>query len=84
MPYRQEGRPPWWPSVQSWPCKYLSLICDKSLSYRGLNLNSGYFGSFIFIFIHMENYVCLSHGVYMTCVMWRAVMRIMTGVEDLV
>jgi hypothetical protein len=35
------------------PCdQYLGLICDKSLTCRGLNFNLGHFGSFYF-------YLCL-------------------------
>jgi hypothetical protein len=34
--------------------------------------------------VHMENRVCLSHGVQVTGAVWRAVMRIVTGVADLV
>jgi hypothetical protein len=37
-----------------------------------------------FIFDHVENYVCLSHGVYVTCATWWATMRIVVRVEDLV
>jgi hypothetical protein len=33
---------------------------------------------------HLENHVCLSHGVQVAGVAWRAAMRIMAGVEDLV
>jgi hypothetical protein len=33
---------------------------------------------------HVENRVCLSHGVHVSGVAWRAVTRIMAGVEDLV
>jgi hypothetical protein len=32
----------------------------------------------------VENHVCLSHGVQVTVMTWRAVMRIMAGVGDLV
>jgi hypothetical protein len=37
-----------------------------------------------FIFVHVENCVCLSHGVYVTGVTWRAATKIMAGVGDLV
>jgi hypothetical protein len=33
---------------------------------------------------HLENHVCLSHGVQVTGAAWRAATRIMTGVGDLV
>jgi hypothetical protein len=43
---------------------------------------------FCFVFLlplfHLENRVCLSHGVQVTGVAWHAAMRIMTGVGDLV
>jgi hypothetical protein len=32
----------------------------------------------------LENHVCLSHGVQVAGAAWRAVMRIMAGVRDLV
>jgi hypothetical protein len=32
----------------------------------------------------LENHVCLSHGVHVVGTAWRAVMRIMAGVEDMV
>jgi hypothetical protein len=31
--------------------QYLDLICDESLTYRGLHSNTGHFGSFIFILV---------------------------------
>jgi hypothetical protein len=37
--------------------------CDESLTYHGLNSNPGDFGGFTFIFVHVENRVCLSRGV---------------------
>jgi hypothetical protein len=37
-----------------------------------------------FIFDHVENHVCLSRGVYVTCATWWATMRIVVRVEDLV
>jgi hypothetical protein len=37
-----------------------------------------------FIFVHLENRVCLSRGVQVACAVWRAVMRIVAGVGDLV
>jgi hypothetical protein len=45
--------------------QYLSLIYDESLICRSLNSNSGQFsGSTTFIFVRVENHVCLSHGVH--------------------
>jgi hypothetical protein len=45
-------------------------------------------GQFHFVFLlclfHLENHVCLSHAVQMAGAAWRAVMRIMTEVGDLV
>jgi hypothetical protein len=50
-------------------------------------LNSN-LGQFWFIFLlslfHLENHVCLSHGVQVVGEAWRAAMRIMAGVGDLV
>jgi hypothetical protein len=37
--------------------------CDESLTCHGLNSNLGYFGSFTILYVHVENRVCLSHGV---------------------
>jgi hypothetical protein len=48
-----------------------------------LNLNPGWFVCFTFIFVHLENHVCLSHGVQVAGAAWRAAMKIVTGVEDL-
>jgi hypothetical protein len=46
------------------------------------------YGTFCFIFIlslfHSENHVCLSRGVHVAGAAWRATMRIMAGVGDLV
>jgi hypothetical protein len=39
---------------------------------------------FSFIFVLLENRVCLSRGVQVVGAAWCAVMRIMVGVEDLV
>jgi hypothetical protein len=33
---------------------------------------------------HLENHVCLSHGVQVAGALWRAATRIMVGVGDLV
>jgi hypothetical protein len=45
-------------------------------------------GQFCFIFLlslfHLENHVCLSHGVQVAGAAWRVATRIMAGVEDLV
>jgi hypothetical protein len=46
--------------------QYLGLICDESLTCRGLNSNSGHFcGSTLLplSFVRVENHVCLSRGV---------------------
>jgi hypothetical protein len=44
--------------------QYLGLICDESLTCRGLNLNPGYFcGSMLLPLFHVENCICLSSGV---------------------
>jgi hypothetical protein len=39
---------------------------------------------FSFIFVSLENDVCLSHGVQVARAAWRTVIRIMAGVGDLV
>jgi hypothetical protein len=39
---------------------------------------------FSFIFVSLENRVCLSRGVQVVGAAWRAVMRAMAGVGDLV
>jgi hypothetical protein len=39
---------------------------------------------FFLSLFHLENRVCLSRGVQMAGAAWRAAMRIMTGVGDLV
>jgi hypothetical protein len=45
-------------------------------------------GQFCFIYLlslfHLENHVCLSHGVQVAGAAWCAVMRIVAGVGDLV
>jgi hypothetical protein len=45
-------------------------------------------GQFHFLFLlslfHLENRVCLSHGMQVAGAAWRAVTRIMAGVGDLV
>jgi hypothetical protein len=47
-------------------------------------LNLGRFGSFTFILVLVENCVCLSRGVQVAGATWRATMRIVAGVGDLV
>jgi hypothetical protein len=42
------------------------------------------FFCFLFISFHLENHVCLSRGVQVVGAAWRAAMRIVAGVEDLV
>jgi hypothetical protein len=37
--------------------------CDESLTCHGLNSNPRDFGGFTFIFVRVENHVCLSCGV---------------------
>jgi hypothetical protein len=48
-----------------------------------LNSNPGHFVCFTFIFVHLENHVCLSRGVQVAGVAWRAAMRIVAEVGDL-
>jgi hypothetical protein len=49
-----------------------------------LNSNTGQFHFFLLSLFHLENRVCLSHGVQVAGAAWRATMRIVTRVEDLV
>jgi hypothetical protein len=49
-----------------------------------LNSNLKYFDSFTFILISCGESRCLSRGVQVTGVAWRAAMRIVAGVGDLV
>jgi hypothetical protein len=49
-----------------------------------LNSNPEYFDSFNFIFVPLEKYAYLSRGVQVAGAAWRAVTRIVAGVEDLV
>jgi hypothetical protein len=55
------------------------------LTWRGLNSNPG---QFYFIFplslFRLENHVCLSRDVQVAGAAWRAAMRIIAGVGDLV
>jgi hypothetical protein len=48
-----------------------------------LNSNPGHFVCFTFIFVHLENRVCLSRGVQVAGVAWRVAMRIVAEVGDL-
>jgi hypothetical protein len=57
--------------------------CDESLTWRGLNSNLGYFIVLPLSLFHLENHVCLSRGVQVAGVVWRATTRIMAGVGDL-
>jgi hypothetical protein len=54
------------------------------LTWRGLNSNPGQF-QFIFLLslFHLENRVCLSYGMQVAGVAWRATMRTVAGVGDL-
>jgi hypothetical protein len=38
---------------------------------------------YLYLLFHLENHVCLSHGVQVTGATWHAAMRIMSGVGDL-
>jgi hypothetical protein len=38
--------------------------------------------SYLYPLFHVENRICLSHGVQVAGVAWRAVMRIIAGVGD--
>jgi hypothetical protein len=55
------------------------------LTWGGLNSN---LGQFYFVFLlslfHLENRVCLSRGVQVAGAAWRATMRTVAGVGDLV
>jgi hypothetical protein len=55
------------------------------LTWRGLNSNPGQF-HFVFLLslFCLENHVCLSRGVQVAGAAWRAAMRTMAGVGDLV
>jgi hypothetical protein len=46
-------------------------------------LNPGYFFVFLLPLFHLKNRVCLSRAVQVTGATWRAVMRTVTEVEDL-
>jgi hypothetical protein len=50
----------------------------------GLNLNPGRFHLYYLYLAHLENRVCLSLGVQVVGASWRAAMRIVAGVGDLV
>jgi hypothetical protein len=49
-----------------------------------LNSNPGRFVCFTSIFVHLEKRFCLSCGVQVAGATWRAAMRIVVGVGDLV
>jgi hypothetical protein len=55
------------------------------LTWRDLNSNPGQF-CFVFLLplFRLENRVCLSRGVQVAGAAWRAMMRIVAGVGDLV
>jgi hypothetical protein len=55
------------------------------LTWRGLNSNPGQF-RFVFLLslFRLENHVCLSRGVQVAGAAWRAAMRTVAGVGDLV
>jgi hypothetical protein len=58
--------------------------CDESLTWRGLNLSPRCFICFTFILVlRLENHVSLSCGVQVAGAAWRAVLRIIVGVGDL-
>jgi hypothetical protein len=65
-------------------CAAKGLNCDESLTWRGLNLNPGQF-CFVFLLclFHLENRVCLSHGVQVAGAAWCAATRTMARVGDL-
>jgi hypothetical protein len=44
----------------------------------------GHFGCFTSTLVHVENNICLSRGVQVTCAAWRATTRIVAGEGDLV
>jgi hypothetical protein len=49
-----------------------------------MNSNPGQFICFTFIFVSLENRICLSRGVRVAGAAWLAATRIMAGVGDLV
>jgi hypothetical protein len=49
-----------------------------------LNSNPGHFRYFTFIFVHVENHICLCRGVQVAGAIRREVARIVVGVGDLV
>jgi hypothetical protein len=70
--------------IEKLSCQCLGLIYDESLTYR-FEFKSGTFRWFYYLYlVYVENYVCLSRGVQVAGVAWRAVMKIMAGVGDLV
>jgi hypothetical protein len=52
-----------WKHIEKSSSQYIDSMYDESLMCHGLNLNPGSFGDFTFIFVRVENRVCLSHGV---------------------
>jgi hypothetical protein len=60
------------------------FACDESLTWRGLNWNPGRFNCFTLSFVHLENHVYLFRGVQVAGTAWRAAMRIVEGLGDLV
>jgi hypothetical protein len=51
--------------------QHLGLICDESLIFYGLNLNSGHFISSTTIYLFcVENHVWLSCGMQVTGATW--------------
>jgi hypothetical protein len=55
----------------------LGLMCDESLTWRGLNLNPGYVWLlYLSPMVRLENRVCLSHGVQVAGAARRAATRI--------
>jgi hypothetical protein len=58
--------------------------CDESLTWWGLNSSLRRFHCFTFIFVCVENHVCLSCVVQVAGVTWTVAMRIMARIGDLV
>jgi hypothetical protein len=58
--------------------------CDESLTWRGLNSNLRYFGSFTFILVSCGESCCFSRGMHVAGAAWRAATRIVVRVGDLV
>jgi hypothetical protein len=63
----------------------LGLMCDESLTGRGLNSNSGYVRLFCLLpLVRLENRICLSRGVQVAGAAWHAATSIVAGVGDMV